>query len=122
MFKKYIFILTLLLLSVNFVFADNYILNNMTPGTSNNTILESSSDNWFGILDKILLYIKDKIFVFLMLITIWAFLYVWAKLIVARWNPEEFKKAILSFVYIVVWLFVVSAAWAIVKIVSWINF
>jgi hypothetical protein len=40
---------------------------------------------------------------------------------VARGNPEEFKKALIHFVYAVVWIFIVSVAWAVVKLVAWLN-
>jgi hypothetical protein len=39
----------------------------------------------------------------------------------ARGNPEEFKKALSSFVYAAIGIFVVAAAWAIVKLVAGIN-
>lgn len=118
MFKKYIFTFIWILLSVKIVFAD--LAQDMLPEWD--AIISSDNSDWFNLLDNIFKYIKDSIFWFLAVIAIWAFLYVWAKLVVARWNPEEFKKAILSFVYIVVWLFIISVAWAVVKLVSWLNF
>jgi hypothetical protein len=41
--------------------------------------------------------------------------------LVARWNPEEFKKAITYLVYAIVWLILVSWAWLIVSLVSSLN-
>jgi hypothetical protein len=41
--------------------------------------------------------------------------------VVARGNPEEFKKALMSFVYAAVGLFVVAFAWALVRLVAGIN-
>ena len=101
---------------------DKTIINSIIPKVGKNTILKAYKEDWFNMLDSIFWFIKDKLFWFLMILSIWAFLYVWARLIIARWNPEEFKKAMLHFVYIVIWLFVITAAWALVKLVSWLNF
>ena len=101
---------------------DKTIINSIIPKVGKNTILNAYKEDWFNMLDSIFWFIKDKLFWFLMILSIWAFLYVWARLIIARWNPEEFKKAMLHFVYIVIWLFVITAAWALVKLVSWLNF
>lgn len=73
-------------------------------------------------LDWLILYIKDSIFSFLMVISIWVFIYVWYKLVVARWSEEEYKKALQTFVYAVVWIVFVSLAWVAVKFVSGLNF
>jgi hypothetical protein len=40
----------------------------------------------------------------------------------ARWNPEEFKKALMSFVYAVIGIFIVAVSRAVVKLVSSLNF
>ncbi len=39
----------------------------------------------------------------------------------ARWNPDEFKKAWLHFVYLILWIFLVFASWWIVNIVTKLN-
>jgi hypothetical protein len=49
------------------------------------------------------------------------FIFIWGKLIIARWNPEEFKKALVSFVYAIVGIFVVSIAWAVVRLITGIE-
>jgi hypothetical protein len=72
-------------------------------------------------LDTIFWFAKDSITSLLMLIAIWVFLYIWIKLVIARWNPEEFKKSMQHMIYAVIWIFVVSAAWALVNLVAWIN-
>lgn len=78
--------------------------------------------NWLSLLDWILLYFKNSVFNLLALLVIAVFIYIWWKLVVARWKPDEFKKALMNFVYVIVWIFLVSAAWAIVKVVTWLNF
>jgi len=43
------------------------------------------------------------------------------KLITARGNPEEFKKALNTFIYAVVGIFIVSFAFAAVRLVAGLN-
>lgn len=86
------------------------------------TIIDGAWWSWLVLLDWILKYFKNSVFDLLALIVIWVFIYIWWRLVVARWKPEEFKSALMSFVYVIIWIFVVSAAWAIVKVVTWINF
>jgi uncharacterized membrane protein YczE len=72
-------------------------------------------------LDAVFKFAKDSISGLLMLIAIGVFLYIGIKLATARGNPEEFKKAWMQFIYAVIGIFIVSAAWAIVKLVAGIN-
>lgn len=80
---------------------------------------ESLDGQWF--LDYVLDFARDSIFALMALIAIGMFLFIWWRLIIARWNPEEFKKAMLSFVYAAIGIFVVAAAWAIVRLVAGID-
>ncbi len=73
-------------------------------------------------IDKIIVFFKDFIFALLWLILIAVFLYIWTRLIISRWNWEEFKKATMQLVYAIVWLFFVSAAYLFVRLISWIVF
>lgn len=66
-------------------------------------------------------YVKDMLVWLLPLFAIGAFLYIWAKLFIARWNPEEFKNAMMHLVYVVIGIFFVMAAWAIIKLVAGID-
>lgn len=61
---------------------------------------------------------KDIALGLVFIITVWAFVYLWIKMAAARWNPEEFKKAWMHLVYIIIWLFVIFISWQIVIIVS----
>ena len=101
-------------------FADDNIKDNIIPITES-IIDTTSSDKWLSILDDFSVYIRDTIFWILMVIVIWMFIFIWAKLVVARWNQEEFKKAIQSFIYVVVWIAIVSVSWLAVRLITWIN-
>jgi hypothetical protein len=72
-------------------------------------------------IDGTLWFVRDTIFDFLLLIAVGVFLYLWGRLIIARWNPEEFKKALLWLVQAWIGLFVVAAAYAIVTFIAWID-
>ena len=67
-------------------------------------------------------YVKESIFWLLALIAIWVFIFIWARLVMAKWNPEEFKKAIMQLIYAIVWLAIVAISWAAVKLISSLNF
>lgn len=86
------------------------------------TISYAGSDlEGLSLLDYILGFFRDSIFALMALIAIGMFLFIGWRLVMARGNPEEFKKAMLSFVYAAVGIFVVAAAWAIVKLVAGID-
>ena len=91
----------------------------MTPRNTENVIRATQWDE--EAIDGTLWFIRDTIFDLLLLIAIGVFLYLWARLIVARWNPEEFKKALLGLLHAWVGLFVVAAAYAIVTFIAWID-
>lgn len=82
----------------------------------------NATEDGSGLLDAVLLYIKDSIFALMALIAIGMFLYIWAKLVVARWNPEEFKKALMAFLYAVIGIFIVAFSWAAVRLIAGLNF
>lgn len=101
--------------------ADLDIQENIIPDTTNNVVNFAGADEGFSLLDRILIYIKDSIFNVLALLAIGIFLYTWFLLITARWNPEQFKKAMYSFMYAVIGLVIVALAWAAVRIVAWLT-
>ncbi|QFR38661.1 hypothetical protein A9Q91_00305 [Candidatus Gracilibacteria bacterium 28_42_T64] len=113
--------------STSFVFAEatkDSILNGIIPtGNNVNKVvadIDSTADG-LTVLDNIFAGAKDSIFGLMMILSIGVFLFLGVRLVVARGNPEEFKKAMMSMVYAVAGLFVVSAAWAAVKLVSGLN-
>ena len=95
----------------------DWLLQGVNP--HNNTIQLTS--DWKSALTDVFVYIKDSVFSLLALIVIGTFLYIGYKIIMARWKPEEFKKAMLSLVYVVIWLVIVSLAWVIVKFIVGLN-
>lgn len=88
---------------------------------SNDTIVESTDKDGFNVLSEIFIWAKDSMTGIIVLIAIWVFLFIWARVAMSRWNPEEFKKGVMQLIYAAVWIFVVSAAWALVTLVAWIK-
>lgn len=82
----------------------------------------TADTDWFEGLTVLFTYARDSIFALLALVAIWVFLFIGARLVIARWNPEEFKKALNMFIYAAVGLFVVTVAYAAVRMVAWLNF
>lgn len=128
MFKKLFLFLTLFL-NIFFVCITNAATRQVWDSKvkdrllwiSENDVLASDGDGLY-MLDTIFIWIKDSLTWLLVLIAIWAFLFIWIRLAFARWNPEEFKKSMMQLTYAIVWLFIVSFAWAAVKLVAWLNF
>ncbi len=127
MIKYFLIIISTIITTINKAFAvwNTYILDNLTT-THEETILDWVEDvnagSWnLWILDTIINFFQDSISNLILLIALWVFIYIWINLVIAKWNPEDFKKYMLQFVYAAIWFFIVSAAWAIVKIVAWLN-
>lgn len=116
-----IFLLSTLILP-NFVFAAN-LWTDMLPNT--NTIMGNSADikwSWTNSLFPVLTEVKTIIFSLLALIAVAVFIYLWFKLVSAQWKPDEFKKAMMGFVYAIIWLAIIPLAWALVKLISSLQF
>lgn len=88
----------------------------------NKEVLKVNESDGLSLIQSIFRWIKDTLTWLLLFIAIGVFLFIWIRLGLARWNPEEFKKAMTQFVYAVIWIFIVSVAWAAVVLVAWINF
>lgn len=102
--------------------SDN-IKNNMIP--KSDSVLENAwwkADKGTKPLDTTFKYVRDTIFGILVVIAVWVFLYLWFKLITAKWNPEEFKKTMLAFMYAIIWLAIIPLAWWVVKLITWLQF
>lgn len=80
------------------------------------------ASEWTGALTEVLVYAKDFLFSILAIVSIAVFIYFWFKLVTARWNEEEFKKALMWFLYAIIWLAIIPLAWWVVKIVSTLKF
>ena len=112
--------LSLLSYRDNFADVDPDLKDKIIPNPSSVTYLGDSIEGE-GFLDYILGFARDTMFALLSLLAIGMFLFIGGRLVVARGNPEEFKKALMSFVYAAVGLFVVAFAWALVRMVAGIN-
>lgn len=109
------------LLCVYFSFITTYassLKNDMLPNSNTSWI----SSEWTGALTEVLVFVKDFLFSILAIVSIAVFVYFWFKLVVARWNEEEFKKALMGFLYAIVWLAIIPLAWWAVKIISTLKF
>lgn len=127
--KKIIFIYILAIIWFSFyidINAENTVwdkstMNALLDITWENNIVESENTDWFDMLTDLIKWFKNSLTWLMQLIAVWAFLFVWIRIAVARWNPEEFKKALKHMIYVIVWIFIVSIAWALVALVAWIN-
>lgn len=90
----------------------------LTPDTSwtVGTVAE-----WESLLDGVFAFARDGIFGLLFLLALCVFLYIAVRLIMAKGNPEEFKKALNSFIYAAMGLFIVAFAWAAVRLVAGLS-
>lgn len=64
---------------------------------------------------------QNLLFSVVAIVTVGVFVYLGFKLVSARGNEEEFKKAWVAFTYAVVGLALIPAAYAIVRIISGFN-
>lgn len=78
----------------------------------------TSAESGENLLDYLLSFARDSMFALMAVIAIGMFLFIGGRLVVARGNPEEFKKALQSFIYAAVGIFVVAFAWAIVRLIA----
>lgn len=102
-------------------------MNPVWPGTSWNAVLSDAvsggQNSWNqNVLMTLFWFFRDFLFDILWVITVWVFLYFWFKLISAQWNPEEMKKVIVGFVYVVIGLAIIPLSLAAVRLVSSLNF
>lgn len=109
----FVFIWILSILKTNASLKDDMLPNR-------NTVWVSA--DWTDVLTQVAVYVKDFLFAILWVITIWVFLYFGFKLVISRWNEEEFKKALMWFVYAVVWLAIIPLAWWAVKLIWTLKF
>jgi hypothetical protein len=127
MFKKYIQLLiwfyTLSITSV-VLWKEEY-KNAMLPQvdwTDDGVIdVKLTDGTWEDQVDSIFAWIRDAMETLLPIVAVWVFLFVGIRIAIAKWNPEEFKKAWMQMIYAVVGIFVVWFAWAAVKLVAGLN-
>lgn len=98
-------------------FAANFSKDDLIPQW-NSFIPANTLPAGTSAIDLVAEYVKDTIFGLLVLIIIGMFLFIGVRLIIARWQPEEFGKAMKSLVYVIVGIFMVSIAWLAVRLIS----
>ena len=117
-----------LYMSILVLFSDFYIavadIRSEIIPTQNPGVLTGGAGTQSGtsLLDSILAYIRDSLFGLMALIAIGVFLWIGGRFIVARGNPEEFKKAWLQFLYAIIGIFIVAFAWAAVRLIAGLNY
>lgn len=115
-------IFTVYITAVSFVFSNDKsaIYKGLTNIDAEGDIIASDEDK-LDLLDRVFKFIKDSIADLTMFIVIAVFLYLGIKLVMAKWNPEELKKVMIHFVYVVIGIFLISAAWALVRLIAGIT-
>lgn len=118
--KKILFSLIAYLSTLQIALAEQkkHYLDQMLPNSQDVLV---KWDNAEDQVDNFLFWVRDSIDTLLPITAIGVFLFVGIRLGLARWNPEEFKKSWMQFIYAIVGIFVVSFAWAAVKLVAGIN-
>lgn len=116
--KKLIYFISFILLSIN----SNISFSNLQNQLENSTSWWVVKIWWWSttssILSPLFVWLKTEVMMIVTILVIAAFIYIGIKMSTARWNPEEFKKAWLHLVYIIIWVFVIFMAWWAVKLVS----
>lgn len=122
-FLSILLLSSILLSSINYA-NDTNVENLMLPHDNTNNIIPTTTDtdSWKNIINDILKYIKNTLNWFIIVVSLWVFLYIWFRLLTIRWNQEEFKKTIQIFIYSIIWIILISLSWALVWLVSSINF
>jgi hypothetical protein len=127
MFKKILFLFIAIYSSViSFsVFAKQWtshesIMLPWSGGWVTDTLLISKK--WEEQIDEVSSWVISSLETLLPITAVGVFLFVGIKLGMARWNPEEFKKALMQFMYAIIGIFIMSFAWVTVKIVLGLSF
>lgn len=85
---------------------------------------DSAAGGWVTggwVIDEILGFGTDIMLTILPIIALSVLLWVAYELFTAGWNEEKWKKAWKTLVYMIVGLVVTMAAYALVRMVAWIN-
>lgn len=95
--------------------------NNSNDAKIKNWIISSVSDlnvtNKTEVWDAFS-FVKNQIYMVVWIIAVIMVVWIGVRMATSRGNPDEFKKSWLHLVYLILWLFLVFAAWWIVNIVA----
>lgn len=97
--------------------SDNSIKNKLIWSIDNNLPL----DKWNTKLESFFKFLKNQIYNIVFILSIFMIVWIWVRMAIARGNPDEFKKAWMHLIYIIVWIFIVFAAWWIVNLFANLN-
>lgn len=97
------------------------ILNKTNIDPNWKTILERDATAEQTIT-KYLEFVKNLLFGLLWIMVVAAFIYVGFLFVTARGKPDEFKKAWMHTIYIIIGIAIVSSAWWIVTLVAGLDF
>jgi heme O synthase-like polyprenyltransferase len=119
--KIYYIILFFIFSSNNVVFWTN-IKNELLWATDSSLAWwDLNNDNWLTALWALFVWLKTELMAIVSVVAVAIFIFIGIKMATARWNPEEFKKAWLHFVYAIIWIFVVFMAYWAVTLISNLN-
>jgi NADH:ubiquinone oxidoreductase subunit 6 (subunit J) len=86
------------------------------------TLNTITTPEWWGItLGGLFVWFKGELMAIVEIFAIWVFIFMGFRFVMARWNPEEFKKTWVHFIYSIIWIFFIFAAWWLVRLVSSLN-
>ncbi|MCT4617480.1 MAG: pilin [Candidatus Gracilibacteria bacterium] len=102
---------------------DTSLIEKMSPkGKSIVKVTPSTTgEDGLSALDNLLNIIRDIMFGILPTFAVLVFLFIGAKLFMARGNQEEFKKSLMWFVYAAVGMAIIPLAWGVIKLLTTIT-
>lgn len=116
--KKIFYSAIIMFLWASNVWAD--YKNDIIPIAGGSSAVQVTGE-WTWIIWWIATYITDTLFWILTVVWIWVFLVLGARLVMARGNPEEFKKNFMWMVYGLIWIAIMTIAYAVVTFVTRIS-
>lgn len=126
----FIFLSTFFSVSYNFYEANASISISIWWGNSStswwiswkmtNSLVEDSAV-WNMSFEKFVTFLKNQLLTIVFIIWVAMIVWVWLKMASANWNPEQFKKAWMHLVYIIIWWFVIFVSYWVVRLVFNLN-
>lgn len=114
--KKLLLILLSQILLISSVWAS--LKDDLLWNSESNISNLADGDNGFDVLASLFAWFKDELTSVVAILAVWVFIFIGFRIIMARGNPEEFKKSFIQLLYAVLWVFLVYMAWGLVSLVS----